>query len=49
LVILDPSLNNVKISGVFSSTDSAALLRGLNALGQFHIEETPERVEITRN
>jgi len=49
LVILDPSLNNVKISGVFSSIDSAALLRGLNALGQFHIEETPERVEITRN
>jgi len=45
LVISDPSIASTRISGVFSSTDPASLLRGLNA-NKFTVRETPDRVEI---
>jgi len=45
LVISDPSIASTRISGVFSSTDPASLLRGLNA-NEFTVRETPDRVEI---
>jgi transmembrane sensor len=48
LVISDPSIASTRISGVFSSTDPASLLRGLNA-NRFTVRETPDRVEIMGN
>ena len=47
LVITDPGISDTRISGVFSSTDPASLLRGLNSLGRFTIHATPERIEIS--
>jgi transmembrane sensor len=46
LVVVDPTLNDVRISGVFASTDPASLIRGLDALGRFKISEAPDRIEI---
>jgi len=45
LVISDPGIASTRISGVFSSTDPASLLRGLNA-NKFTVRETPDGVEI---
>ncbi len=45
LVISDPGIASTRISGVFSSTDPASLLRGLSA-NEFTVRETPDRVEI---
>jgi transmembrane sensor len=47
LVIADPTIANMKISGEFSSTNPNSLLKGLNALGQFKVRETPSRIEIS--
>jgi ferric-dicitrate binding protein FerR (iron transport regulator) len=47
LVIVDPTIANMKISGEFSSTNPDSLLKGLNALGQFKVRETPSRIEIS--
>jgi len=47
LVILDPNIESIRISGIFSSTNLQSLLRGLEVLGRFNIRETSERVEIS--
>lgn len=47
LVITDPSIASVRISGVFSSASPESLLRGLDAVGKFKIQETADRVEIS--
>jgi transmembrane sensor len=45
--ITDPKIANTKISGQFSSTNPDSLLRGLDALNEFNIRETPGRIEIS--
>jgi ferric-dicitrate binding protein FerR (iron transport regulator) len=47
LVITDPGIRTVRVSGVFSSTNPGSFLRGLNALGKFKIHETRDCVEIS--
>jgi transmembrane sensor len=47
LVITDASIADIRISGVFSSTDPASLLRGLRSLGAFTIHEDADRIEIS--
>jgi transmembrane sensor len=47
LVIADPLLNDIPISGVFSSANPRSLLLGLEGLGQFKVHEFPDRVEIS--
>jgi transmembrane sensor len=47
LVIIDASVESIRISGIFSSSNPQSLLRGLESLGKFTIRETPDRVEIS--
>jgi transmembrane sensor len=47
IVIIDPSVESIHISGIFSSSNPQSLLRGLESLGKFTIRETPDRVEIS--
>jgi transmembrane sensor len=47
LVITDPAVATIRISGNFASTDPASLLRGLNDLGAFTITEMDDRIEIS--
>jgi ferric-dicitrate binding protein FerR (iron transport regulator) len=49
LVIVDSSLKEIKISGVFSSTDPDSLLRFLRALPNISVTETSSNIEIARN
>lgn len=47
LIITDSTIAGTRISGVFSSTDPASLLRGLDTLGKFTIRESSDHVEIS--
>jgi len=47
LVITDPRISDMKISGEFSSSNPDSLLKGLDALRKFKIHETPDRIEIS--
>jgi transmembrane sensor len=47
LVITDPRIAEIRISGVFSSTNPDSLLRGLEVMNQFRIRVLPDRVEIS--
>lgn len=46
LVITDPGIRAIRISGVFSSTDMNSLLNGLRDLGAFAFTEKDDRIEI---
>jgi len=46
LLITDPSIADMRISGEFSSTNPDSLLKGLDGLNRFRIRETSERIEI---
>jgi transmembrane sensor len=48
LVVADAALENVLINGVFSSTDSAALLRFLRAQSDLEVQETDTEVRVVR-
>jgi len=47
IVIVDPTVESIHVSGVFSSSNPQSLLRGLKSLGRFTIRETPDRIEIS--
>jgi len=47
LVITDPKIGDIKISGEFSSTNPESLLKGLDAQKKFQIHETVDRIEIS--
>jgi transmembrane sensor len=49
LVIDDPRLNDVHISGVFDSSEPTALLRFLRERGKLHIAETDREIRISSN
>lgn len=46
IVITDRAIENIRISGVFSSADPDSLLRGLRSLGAFTVHEGAEQIEI---
>jgi len=46
-IVMGPKIANTKISGQFSSTNPDSLLKGLGALNEFSIRETPSRIEIS--
>jgi transmembrane sensor len=46
--IADRDIQLIRISGAFSSTDPASLLRALDTMGVFSIEENSEEVRISR-
>lgn len=46
--IADSDIQLLRISGAFSSTDHASLLRALNTMGAFSIQETSQEVRISR-
>jgi transmembrane sensor len=48
LVITDAAIAATRISGSFSSSDPAALLRFLREVGAYNVHETPAAVEISR-
>jgi transmembrane sensor len=48
LVITDSAIAATRISGSFSSSDPAALLRFLREVGAYNVHETPAAVEISR-
>ena len=48
LVIVDPDLKAIKISGVFSSTDPDSLLRFLRALPNISVADTGGEIQIAR-
>lgn len=48
LVITDPALGETPISGAFSSSDPAALLRFLSEVGTYDIRHTSTAIEISR-
>ena len=49
MVILDPGLASVRVSGIFSSTQSASLLRFLREQVGLTVSERDDRVEISRH
>lgn len=48
LVVTDPTLSGIRISGVFSSTDPESLLRFLRSLPDIKVAETNHDIEISR-
>jgi transmembrane sensor len=48
LVIADPSIADTEISGTFSSSDPASLLRFLREVGAYSVRESDSEIEITR-
>ena len=48
LVILDPQLNDFHVSGVYSSTDPASLIRFLRAQPGVEVMETDLEVRIAK-
>lgn len=49
LVIEDRDLDEFYISGVFSSTDPASLIRFLRDRPEVHVNETPSEIQVTKN
>lgn len=49
LVVTDPRLKTVHVSGVFSSTDPSSLIRFLRARPEFHLVETENQIRIEKN
>jgi transmembrane sensor len=47
LVITDARISDTKVSGEFSSTNPASLLKGLDAMKKFNIHETSDRIDIS--
>lgn len=45
--IADPDILSIRISGAFSSTDPTSLLRALDLMGAFSIQETSDEVRIS--
>jgi len=48
LIIEDPALQDIRVSGVYSSTDPASLIRFLRAQPGVEVNETEDDVRITR-
>lgn len=49
MVIADPSLKKLRISGVYSSADPQALIDFLRAQHTLHVTETPDEILVTRS
>jgi transmembrane sensor len=49
LIVGDPSLETFHVSGVFSSTDPASLIRFLRARPGLRIVETQSQIRIEKN
>jgi transmembrane sensor len=49
LVVADPTLETFHVSGVFSSTDPASLIRFLRARPELHLVETESEIRIEKN
>ncbi|HEX4240248.1 MAG TPA: FecR domain-containing protein [Steroidobacteraceae bacterium] len=49
LVVADPALETFHVSGVFSSTDPASLIRFLRARPELHLVETESEIRIEKN
>jgi ferric-dicitrate binding protein FerR (iron transport regulator) len=49
LVIKDPLLAGIHVSGVFSSVDPALLLRFLRTQAELVVEESDNEIRISRN
>jgi transmembrane sensor len=48
MVIVDPSVGGIRISGVFSSVDPGSLINGLRALQSFSVHERDGEIQISR-
>lgn len=48
IVIADPDIKLIRISGAFSSTDPTSLLRALDAMGISSVQDSAEKIEILR-
>jgi ferric-dicitrate binding protein FerR (iron transport regulator) len=49
LIVADPRLETFHVSGVFSSTDPASLIRFLRARPELHLVEMQTEIRIEKN
>src|SRR5262249_13652201 len=48
LVVQDPELANLRVTGIFSSTDPSSLIRFLETRPEIDLTQTPDEIHITR-